>query len=182
MGNISRRLALALPVLGYIASFTRALAQPKAKAPDTDWRNYAGDLASTRYSPVDQIGPDNFKYARSGLAGRHQPLRPASRIRSAGHAPGGQGQDVLHRRHPAQRGVSMTPPPAKCCGFITRTRASGAEGAAPGVRPRPGLLDRRSGGTHPLCHDWLSPDRAGRQDWPPIPDSARTALSISAER
>jgi quinoprotein glucose dehydrogenase len=61
MGNISRRLALALPVLGYIASVTRAFAQSKPKAPDTEWRNYAGDLASTRYSPVDQIGPDNFK-------------------------------------------------------------------------------------------------------------------------
>ncbi len=65
MRKISRRLALALPVLGYLASKTRALAQspgrvPAAKAPDTDWLNYAGDQASTRYSPIEQIRPDNF--------------------------------------------------------------------------------------------------------------------------
>lgn len=36
MGKISRRLALAAPLLGYIASKTRALAQTKPNAPDTD--------------------------------------------------------------------------------------------------------------------------------------------------
>jgi len=66
MGNISRRLAMALPFVGYIASKTRAWAQvpplaARPKAPDADWINYAGDLASTRYSPVDQISPENFK-------------------------------------------------------------------------------------------------------------------------
>ncbi|TDI25118.1 MAG: hypothetical protein E2P06_05675, partial [Acidobacteria bacterium] len=25
-----------------------------------EWRHYAGDLASTRYSPLDQIDPSNF--------------------------------------------------------------------------------------------------------------------------
>lgn len=71
MVSISRRLALAAPLLGFIASKTRALAQsplknPAAsatgpgKAPDTDWLHYAGDVKSTRYSPIDQIGPDNF--------------------------------------------------------------------------------------------------------------------------
>src|SRR5579871_6000958 len=31
-----------------------------ASAPDTEWRNYANDLASTRYSPLDQINASNF--------------------------------------------------------------------------------------------------------------------------
>jgi quinoprotein glucose dehydrogenase len=66
MRDISRRLALALPLLGVLASKTRSLAQalaPNAKppSPDTDWLHYAGDLASSRYSPLDQIGADNFK-------------------------------------------------------------------------------------------------------------------------
>ncbi|HWA21189.1 MAG TPA: PQQ-binding-like beta-propeller repeat protein [Caulobacterales bacterium] len=63
MRDISRRLALALPILGYLASKTQALAQGAggANIPDTNWLHYAGDLASTRYSPIDQIGAANFK-------------------------------------------------------------------------------------------------------------------------
>ena len=38
-----------------------AQAQPRVAAPDTDWLNYAGDKASTRYSPLDQIDLGNFK-------------------------------------------------------------------------------------------------------------------------
>jgi len=35
-----------------------AAAQTGAK--DGEWRTYGGDLASTRYSPLDQINPSNF--------------------------------------------------------------------------------------------------------------------------
>jgi len=41
----------------------RAMAQGAASTaarPDTDWLHYGGDLASTRYSPLDQIGAANF--------------------------------------------------------------------------------------------------------------------------
>ena len=63
MGDISRRLALTLPVLGYLSATTPAAGQtkPGESAPDTEWLNYAGDKASTRYSPLDQIDLDNFK-------------------------------------------------------------------------------------------------------------------------
>jgi quinoprotein glucose dehydrogenase len=63
MGDISRRLALTLPVLGYLSATTPAAGQtkPGESAPDTEWLNYAGDKASTRYSPLDQIDLGNFK-------------------------------------------------------------------------------------------------------------------------
>ena len=61
MAKISRRLALAAPLLGYIASKTQALAQTRPPAPDTDWLVFGGNNANTRYSPLDQINPDNFK-------------------------------------------------------------------------------------------------------------------------
>jgi quinoprotein glucose dehydrogenase len=32
----------------------------KSSAPDTEWRNYANDLANTRYAPLDQINAGNF--------------------------------------------------------------------------------------------------------------------------
>jgi quinoprotein glucose dehydrogenase len=57
-------LALALPTLGYLASTTRGLAQAASawlNPANTDWLHYAGDLAGTRYSPLDQIGSANFK-------------------------------------------------------------------------------------------------------------------------
>ena len=40
-----------------VLSFVPVLAQ---EASDTEWMTYGGDLASTRYSPADQINADNF--------------------------------------------------------------------------------------------------------------------------
>ena len=33
---------------------------PASRAPDTEWRHYANDLANTRYAPLDQINAANF--------------------------------------------------------------------------------------------------------------------------
>jgi quinoprotein glucose dehydrogenase len=49
----STAIALVLPKL------SSAQAQSSA-APDTEWRNYANDLAGTRYAPLDQINAGNF--------------------------------------------------------------------------------------------------------------------------
>jgi quinoprotein glucose dehydrogenase len=38
----------------------KAFAAVPRGGPDTEWRHYANDLASTRYSPLDQINADNF--------------------------------------------------------------------------------------------------------------------------
>ena len=42
------------------AAAPAANAAAHASAPDTDWRNYANDLANTRYAPLDQINAGNF--------------------------------------------------------------------------------------------------------------------------
>ena len=34
---------------------------PMPAVPGSEWRTYGADLASTRYSPLDQINKDNFK-------------------------------------------------------------------------------------------------------------------------
>ena len=36
-----------------------------AAATVVEWTTYGGDLASTRYSPLDQINKDNFRTCRS---------------------------------------------------------------------------------------------------------------------
>src|SRR5471032_2561879 len=58
MSLLSRRGALLSAVTGFVAARLPAFAQ--AAAPDTEWRHYAADLASTRYAPLDQIGAANF--------------------------------------------------------------------------------------------------------------------------
>jgi len=58
MAPLTRRLMISASAAGLFA-----VAAPKparAAAPDTDWRNYANDLANTRYAPLDQINAANF--------------------------------------------------------------------------------------------------------------------------
>jgi quinoprotein glucose dehydrogenase len=44
-----------------LAPMRKALAQRVSQdVPDTEWRHYAGDQASTRYAPLDQINAENF--------------------------------------------------------------------------------------------------------------------------
>jgi quinoprotein glucose dehydrogenase len=57
----SSRLALIFPwlfCLGLLCFSTNARAQSGTK--NGEWRNYGGDLGSTRYAPLDQINADNF--------------------------------------------------------------------------------------------------------------------------
>src|SRR6185437_5640695 len=56
MMPLTRRLMMSASVGLMLVPAGRAAAQ----VPDTDWRNYANDLANTRYAPLDQINADNF--------------------------------------------------------------------------------------------------------------------------
>src|SRR5213083_554288 len=47
-------------LVGSIASLTVALYGQPARPKGAEWPTYGGDLASTRYSPLDQITRDNF--------------------------------------------------------------------------------------------------------------------------
>src|SRR5256885_17100553 len=38
----------------------RTSARPQSGTNNGEWRNYGGDLGSTRYAPLDQINADNF--------------------------------------------------------------------------------------------------------------------------
>jgi quinoprotein glucose dehydrogenase len=59
MPRARRVFVLSLSILA--ALFLRSTAfVAQAPAPNRDWRTYGGDLASTRYAPLDQINKDNF--------------------------------------------------------------------------------------------------------------------------
>src|SRR5215213_3973787 len=59
MSRIMRRISLFVLVAA-LASATSALRGQQAKPRGAEWPTYGGDLASTRYSPLDQINKDNF--------------------------------------------------------------------------------------------------------------------------
>src|SRR5215218_8762525 len=61
MARIMRRMSLFL-LIGAIAATTSALLGQQASAPvnGAEWPTYGGNLASTRYSPLDQITKENF--------------------------------------------------------------------------------------------------------------------------
>jgi quinoprotein glucose dehydrogenase len=58
MRRLSRWIAVAASVTGFVAGSLPILAQSGAK--NGEWRTYGGDLGSTRYSPLDQINAANF--------------------------------------------------------------------------------------------------------------------------
>src|SRR5215831_20428011 len=60
MSRIMRRLPLVLLVSACLSTTVALSGQQSAKPKGAEWPTYGGDLASTRYSPLDQITADNF--------------------------------------------------------------------------------------------------------------------------
>src|SRR4051812_23140526 len=60
---IQRKLRLMVPLLltlAVIFAWTSTALRGQSKPAGAEWTTYGGDLASTRYSPLDQITKDNF--------------------------------------------------------------------------------------------------------------------------
>jgi quinoprotein glucose dehydrogenase len=60
MSRIMRRLPLVLLGSACFSAVVALHGQQAAKPKGAEWTTYGGDLASTRYSPLDQINKDNF--------------------------------------------------------------------------------------------------------------------------
>src|SRR6476469_1271413 len=54
------RLTVPLLTLAVISAWTSTGLRGQVKPAGAEWATYGGDLASTRYSPLDQITKDNF--------------------------------------------------------------------------------------------------------------------------
>src|SRR5262249_36583616 len=57
---MKRDLVVSLSVLCLILGRTATLVQGQSKTKIGEWPTYGSDLASTRYSPLDQINAQNF--------------------------------------------------------------------------------------------------------------------------
>ena len=91
MAFLTRRTMLSSTAVALVMSGLPARAQTSSKGvgPDTEWRNYAGDLANTRYAPLDQINAGNFdklevawRFPSSILGSRPEYCRGALRARA----------------------------------------------------------------------------------------------------
>jgi quinoprotein glucose dehydrogenase len=72
-----RRFGMSLLILvAAVAIGWRANVLGQTAAPDREWRTYGGDLASTRYSPLDQITPANFSKLEVAWRFKTDPLGP----------------------------------------------------------------------------------------------------------
>src|SRR5258708_10892370 len=60
MSRIMRRFLPAFLVLALVLAGVAVRGQQPSKPRGAEWPTYAADLASTRYSPLDQITKDNF--------------------------------------------------------------------------------------------------------------------------
>ena len=175
MKCLSRRSVLLSSAAVVAAGYVPALAQ--AAAADTEWRTYGGNLASNRYSPLDQINASNFNKLEVAWRFKHRHSGRRAGIQLRMHAAGGQGRAVSPPPVRAAMWSAWTPPPAKCCGCTAMTKASAAASRRANSGPRRRLLDRRHGGTHPLCHPRLPAcSRWTPRPAFPIPASATSGI------
>ena len=136
-------------------------------APSFEWKTYGGDLASTRYSPLDQINKDNFSKLKiawrlktDAFGPRPDTLYSATPLMVGSVLYTTAGTRARGRRAQRRR-------PARCCGCTPRTKgARGQNAAAQRRRPRRRVLveRRRIRSAHHLRHARLPDDRARRQD------------------
>ncbi len=77
-GDGDMRLSVFGPQIGFaiLLSCVSHPAQGQTGAPGGEWRTYGGDLASTRYAPLDEITADNFSSLELGWRFNQDELGP----------------------------------------------------------------------------------------------------------
>ena len=145
---------------------------------NVDWPLYLGDASGSKFKPLDQINASNFSKLEVAWRFKTDNIgnRPEYKLEGTPLEVGG----VVYATAGSRRAVIALD-------AVTGELALGAwrEGRrarrrrAPAiVGPGPGLLERRQGRPHPLCHAGLSAGRARRQDrparWQPSATMARS--------
>ena len=127
-------------------------AAPRRRRRKGEWRTYGADLASTRYSPLDQINAGELQQAGGGVAVQDRQPRPAPRIQLPVHAADGRRRALHDRRHAARRGGAGRGHRRAAVDAPRGRRQARRGSAAAAVGTRPVLLDRRPHGPDPLRH------------------------------
>ena len=142
-GAIAAALAVSVPRLN-VRVFGQATGQPStAKG---DWTHYTADVKGTRYSPLDQINAANFNKLEVAWRFKTDNLgtRPEYKLEGTPLAVNG----VVYATGGTRRSVvaldgELGRADAGC--YSLREGNARRRRAAPALRPRPLLLDRRQG-------------------------------------
>ena len=151
----------------------------QSKPAGAEWTTYGGDLASTRYSPLDQINADNFNKLEVAWRFKTDALGPRPEFNF--QATPLMVDGVLYTTAGTRRAVvALDAVTGEMLWMHSENEGErGDVGAAPALGPRPRLLDRRPRGrassTSRPATSW---SRSTRRPARRSPASARTASSI----
>ena len=135
-----------------------------AQTDNGEWRSYGGDIANTRYSPLDQIDGGELQRPGGRLAAEHGQLRIGAGVQLPGDAADGGRRDLHHggpatgghRGRRGDRRTALDAPP--------RRGRAGRGGAAAPVGPRSRLPRQRCGRGDLLRDPGLPARRPARED------------------
>ena len=155
---MTARLRSAGAISGFVllALGTTMTLQGQTGAPNGEWRTYGGDLASTRYSALDQINAQNF--SKLEVAWRFRPDSLGPRLENNLQVTPLVANGKMYLTAGARRAaVALDAATGRDAVDAQPERRPASRSLAPStVRPWSRLLDRWEGGTHPLCNDRLS--------------------------
>ena len=178
---IQRTLRLIVPMLLLALAWTTAGLRGQSKPKGAEWTTYGGDLASTRYSPLDQITKDNFNKLEVAWRFKTDSMGPRPEFNFQGTPLMVDG--IVYTTAGTRRAVvALDAVTGEMKWMHSENEGKrGGVGAAAALGPRPRLLARRRrrGRAHRLRHARLPDGRARREDRRARPPaSARTASSI----
>ncbi len=127
---------------GVLLSATLPLAA-QTGAKNGEWRSYAAEPGSTKYSPLDQINRDNVKDLRIAWRFKTDNLGPRARLQHAVNADRRQRRDVRAGRHPPHSGRARSGERRDAVDVADGRRQARRRRAAAGLGSRARLLDRR---------------------------------------
>ena len=161
-GFVSAAAALAAGLVWWTAATSgQSSALPSTK--NGEWTHYTADVRGIEVFAARSDQRRQLQQARSRVAVQDRQPRHASRVQARRHAAGDQGRPLHDRGHaPLGRRARRPDRRADLDPQLSR-RQPRRDRAAPAVRPRRLVLDRRQRRRpHPLCDARLSPDRAQR--------------------
>ena len=140
MFTLNRRLTAAPVIL--LLLWATLPARGQSGAAGGEWRTYGGDLASTRYSPLDQINAGNFNKLEVAWRFRTDSLGPRPRINLQVTPLMANG--MMYLTAGTRRAVvALDAATGEMLWMHSLNEGTrGRSRAASAVGPRPGLLDR----------------------------------------
>ena len=97
MNRLARWIVFLSPLVFLLCANRLAWAQTGAK--NGEWSTYGGDLASTRYSPLDQINADNFNKLQVAWRFKTDSLGPRPEFKFESHAADGERRPLFDGRN-----------------------------------------------------------------------------------